>query len=65
MNGFQVLSYLRSSNRCASMHVVIMTSSSARADREQMAKLNIDQYFTKPSTYSEFLTLGDVIRKVL
>jgi len=29
-NGFQVLSYLRHSKRCAAMRVVVMTSSSAR-----------------------------------
>ncbi len=64
-NGFQVLQYLRSSNRCASMHVVVMTSSSARADREKSESLNIDVYFNKPSSYSEFLKLGDIIRKLL
>ena len=53
-NGFQVLSYLRSSKRRASMHVVVMTSSSARSDREKSESFNFDLYFNKPSTYDEF-----------
>jgi len=64
-DGFQVLSYLRSSKRCASMRVVIMTSSSARADRDKSASFNVDSYFNKPSTYAEFLRLGDVIRELI
>jgi two-component system response regulator len=64
-DGFQVLSHLRGNERCARMRVVIMTSSSARADREKSASLNVDSYFNKPSTYAEFLKLGDVIRKLI
>jgi CheY-like chemotaxis protein len=64
-DGFQVLSYLRTSKRCASMRVVVMTSSSARADREKSASFNIDSYFQKPSAYEEFLLLGEVIRQLI
>jgi CheY-like chemotaxis protein len=64
-NGFEVLSYLRSSKRCGAMRVVVMTSSSARADRDKSASLNIDLYFNKPSTFHEFLTLGEVIRNLI
>ena len=64
-DGFEVLSYLRHSKRCAGMRVVVMTSSSARADRERSASFEIDLYFTKPATYDEFLTLGDVVRKLI
>lgn len=64
-NGFQVLSYLRDSKRCAAMRVVVMTSSSAKADRERSRSFGIDLYFTKPATFDEFLRLGDVIRKLI
>jgi two-component system, chemotaxis family, response regulator Rcp1 len=64
-DGFEVLSYLRSSKHCASMRVVIMTSSSARADREKSASFNVDSYFNKPGTYAGFLALGDVIRELI
>jgi CheY-like chemotaxis protein len=64
-NGFQVLSSLRGSKRCAGMRVVVMTSSSARADQEKSASFGIDLFFTKPGTYDEFLTLGDIIRKLI
>jgi two-component system response regulator len=62
-DGFQVLSYIRSSKHCAGTRVVVMTSSSAPSDRERSALLGADLFFTKPATYTEFLTLGDVINK--
>ncbi|MBV8833260.1 MAG: response regulator [Acidobacteriaceae bacterium] len=64
-DGFQVLSYLRSSKHCVSMRVAIMTSSRARADREKSASLNVDYYFNKPGSYEEFLKIGDVIRELI
>ena len=64
VNGFQILSFLRASKCCADMRVVVMTSSSSPADRQRSASFHIDLYFTKPATYDEFLTLGDVIRKL-
>ncbi len=63
-DGFQVLTYLRMSNRFATIRVVVMTSSSARVDRDRSASFGIDFYFTKPGTYEEFLTLGEIIRKL-
>jgi len=63
--GLVVLSWLRNSERCSGMRVVVMTSSCARTDREKSESLNIDQYFNKPSTYSEFLRLGDIVRRLL
>jgi DNA-binding response OmpR family regulator len=64
-DGFEVLSYLRNSKQCAAMRVVVMTSSSARSDRERSASFGIDLYFTKPGSYNEFLRLGDIIRKLV
>lgn len=70
LDGFAVLSYLRDANprgakRCPSMPVVVMTSSSARSDRERSASFHIAEYFNKPSTLEEFLALGEVIRKLI
>jgi DNA-binding response OmpR family regulator len=64
-NGFQILHNLRNSQWCPGMRVVVMTSSSARADRERSVSFGIDLYFTKPATYEEFLRLGEVIRKLI
>ena len=63
-DGFQILSYIRGSRHCAGTRVVVMTSSSAPSDRERSASLGADLFFTKPATYNEFLTLGDVIKKL-
>ena len=64
-DGFQVLAQLRSSATCKQMPIIIMTSSSAAADRNKTATYNVNEYFSKPSTYTEFLTIGDIIKKHL
>ena len=47
--GFEVLSHLRKSQKCARVPVIVMTSSPARADRERTAALGANAYFLKPS----------------
>jgi two-component system response regulator len=64
-DGFQILSYLRNRKQCAATRVVVMTSSSARADREKSTFFGVDFFFTKPTSYNEFLTLGDIVRKLI
>jgi hypothetical protein len=42
-----------------------MTSSSAQADRQKSAALAVNDYFNKPSGYTEFLAIGQLIKKHL
>jgi CheY-like chemotaxis protein len=62
VNGLEVLAQLRTSPRCSTVPVIIMTSSAAQEDRTKSAALGATTYFLKPSGYEEFMKLGDMIR---
>ena len=63
--GDDVLRHLRSSRRCGHAAVLIVSSSDAARDREGVARLGANAYFRKPSDYSEFMKLGDVVKRLL
>lgn len=63
--GDEILARMRTSRRCASALVVVVTSSDSPADRSTMAKLGANEYFCKPSDYDEFMKLGDVLKTLL
>src|ERR1700733_3729227 len=53
--GSEVLRRLRASARCATVPVLVVTSSDSSDDREQMKKLGANGYFRKPSELSEYM----------
>jgi DNA-binding response OmpR family regulator len=63
--GGDILRKLRSSSRCADALVLVVTSSDALRDREEMTTLGADGYFRKPTELSEFMKLGGVVRELL
>jgi CheY-like chemotaxis protein len=63
-DGFEVLRRLRSSDRCRSVPVLMISSSDSPSDRNQAADLGAG-YFRKPPSYDEFLKLGSVLKKLL
>lgn len=63
--GGDVLKHLRDISRCAQARVIVVSSSDASRDREQMAELGADAYFRKPSDLDEFMKLGDLIKTIL
>jgi DNA-binding response OmpR family regulator len=65
MSGIEVLAYIRRSKRCASLPVLIITSSDAQNDRARSTALGATAYFRKPSGYEAFLKLGEVIKRLL
>jgi len=65
IEGARVLTEFRKHPRCAHTPVIVVSSSSAKRDREQLAALGVDRYFTKPSDLDEFLQLGAVIEEVI
>jgi len=65
IEGPRVLAEFRKHPRCAVTPVIIISSSSAKRDREQLAALGVDRYFIKPSDLDEFLELGAVIDEVV
>ena len=63
--GTEVLRNLRASSRCRDALVLVVTSSDSSRDREEMDALGANGYFRKPSEYSEFMTLGQIVRDLL
>ncbi len=63
--GSDVLRRMRASARCASVPVIVVTSSDAVRDRAELAELGANEYFTKPSEYLEYMKLGGRVRALL
>ena len=64
-NGDEVLTRLRSSERCPHTPVIVMTSSASRRDIERAFQHNNVHYFQKPTTLERFLELGDVVKNLV
>jgi two-component system, chemotaxis family, response regulator Rcp1 len=63
--GGDILRRLRASVRCKNALVFVVTSSDSQRDREEMDALGANAYFRKPSEFSEFMKLGDLVREVI
>ncbi len=63
--GGDILRRLRASARCKNALVLVVTSSNSARDREEMDALGANGYFRKPSDFSEFMTLGPIVRDLL
>ena len=64
-HGSEVLAHLRKSVRCRGAKVLVVSTSDAAVDRERMSALGADGYFRKPSEFSAFMKLGDVVRELI
>jgi len=63
--GGDILRKLHASSRCKNALVLVVTSSDSSRDREEMDLLGANGYFRKPSAFSEFMTLGQMVRYLL
>ncbi len=63
-DGFEVLRFVRSTTRCKSVPVLIITSSDAPSDRQTASDLGAG-YFRKPPSYQEFLRLGTTLKQIV
>jgi CheY-like chemotaxis protein len=63
--GGDILRKLRASGRCKNALVVVVTSSDSQRDREEMDAFGTSGYFRKPSEFSEFMRLGQIVRDLL
>ncbi|MDP8980079.1 MAG: response regulator [Acidobacteriota bacterium] len=63
--GADILRRLRASSRCSDALVLVVTSSDSARDREEMNALGANGYFRKPSEFSEFMSLGQMVRNLL
>ncbi len=63
--GSDILRRLHGSSRCKDALVLVVTSSDSTRDREEMDALGAHGYFRKPSEFSEFMKLGQIVRDLL
>jgi chemotaxis family two-component system response regulator Rcp1 len=63
--GGEILRRLRASARCRNALVLVVTSSDAQRDREEMDSLGANGYFRKPSEFEEFMRLGQQVWELL
>lgn len=61
-SGIQVLERFHQISRCANIPVIVISSSDSPAERQRVIELGACEYFRKPSSLTEFMTLGKVIR---
>jgi len=64
-SGREVLEQVKSTVRCRHVPVIILTSSNSPEDRRETAALGATRYFRKPTSYQEFLKIGEVLEEVL
>ncbi len=63
--GREVLKRLRASAACKNVAVVVLTSSDARKDQDEVAPFAPLHYLRKPSTLDDFITLGALFRQIV
>jgi CheY-like chemotaxis protein len=63
--GLEVLTRIRESLVCATVPVIIVTSSRAPNDREAAQRLQATRYFQKPSNYDDFMRLGEIVKEIV
>ena len=64
-SGKEVLQRVRQSEKCKDILVLIITSSDLSKDREDLAGLGANHYFRKPTSYEQFLKVGEVLKALL
>ncbi len=65
VGGLDVLRHLRNSSPCNRTPVIVVTSSTAEADRAAVRRLGADAYFHKPTSLSAYMELAEVVKRLL
>jgi len=63
-SGNHVLEHFCKSPRCGMVPVIMISSWYSPGERKRSFDLGADEYFRKPSSLDEFMTLGSVVRRV-
>jgi CheY-like chemotaxis protein len=63
--GREVLERMREGVKCRRVPVVILTSSDAQRDRNDVEQLGIGRYILKPSRLDDFLALGAIFKSMM
>lgn len=64
VDGADVLIALRKTEGCSLIPVLVMTSSSARADLARLANLGVTRYFRKPTSLEAFMEIGLIVQQL-
>ena len=64
-SGREVLKQVKGTVRCRNVPVIILTSSNSPEDRRETLALGAIRYFRKPTSFQEFLKIGEVLEEVL
>ena len=62
--GSDIVRAIRAGVRSRNARVLVVTSSDAERDREEMDRLGSNGYFRKPSEYAEFMKLGSIASRL-
>lgn len=65
VSGVEVLKELRSSPRCKSTRVIVVSSSDSQLDMDVVHQLGVQSYFVKPRDLAAYMGLSKVIASVL
>jgi CheY-like chemotaxis protein len=65
VNGLEVLRQLRNNPRCSRTPVIVVSSSTAEADRNAVQHLGVEAYFQKPRTLAAYAELGKLVKSHL
>jgi DNA-binding response OmpR family regulator len=65
VSGWEVFDFVRRSARCASVSVIVLSSSDAAMDKAKAERLGSVRYIRKPSNLEDFMQIGAIIRGVL
>jgi CheY-like chemotaxis protein len=64
-DGAEVLDRLRHSPRCGGIPVIMISSSDSPKDRRRALDLGATEYFLKPSSLAEMMSLGKMVRRLI
>jgi chemotaxis family two-component system response regulator Rcp1 len=65
IDGAQLLSHIRKSDRFARTPVIVLTSSDSPKDRQMALELGANLYFRKPTDLKSFMDLGRIVEETL
>lgn len=65
VGGIEVLRHLRGSSLYGRTPVIVITSSTAEADRAAVRRLGAEAYFQKPTSLSAYMELAEVVKRIL
>jgi CheY-like chemotaxis protein len=65
VTGIEVLRHLRSSSMCSHTPVIVVSSSTADADRSAVRRLGAEAYFQKPKNLAAYMEVTQLIERLL